>query len=682
MTKCVFLTLTAALLVVVPLAKAQVEGRFGFEYNETEPWDDPKHHVLLSKLQKVMDGGDINVNVLGGGWIGMQPDPDSAIDFSETDNIVQLFGRYGFSVAWYFIPNATWAFPNKPDCQPDTILGVPIPAKHCAPEPTFEQHWIDYVKAVVERYDDDGVDDMPGLQRPIRHYIMTGEIVFNNKGQGDAKWGPFWLDTINNLLHFHRITYQAVREADPTGNSKVVSSGAVLWDLYADFPDWPEFDPTDRNSNIQKRLNGENYRGSTYTAGWDSLKKMLDSFGDDADGIECDYVGWHPHFSWRVIDQEFALIHAHAGDLPIYVDDMWMNLFASGYFRPYLGNVPGAAQFNAPANAFAGTDWVKRINGDFPNPLFTTINPYDELNQELSNGNLAVLDWYYANGARRLVKSLASAFGEGAVVACFSGSNDISKDMPIWGPLVGRGTALGWINLTGTREEDYLEKPQYYTYKLLAEKLHDFTRAAEIRVSSDPRTRAYEFDRPGRGPVYVLWSETGEAPLDLNYRNPSGETVTLKVANDANELILTHIITDTVNTEPDVEMIPTQNGLLTIQLGYQPIFLEGDFLVDVKSHSQSSIPSSFELAQNYPNPFNPATTIEYRLPRAAHVTLRIYNLMGQEVQTLAHEEHQPGVYKIEWDGSNHHGQAVATGLYVVRMVAGDFTKSKKILLLR
>ncbi|MFQ6114035.1 MAG: FlgD immunoglobulin-like domain containing protein, partial [bacterium] len=72
----------------------------------------------------------------------------------------------------------------------------------------------------------------------------------------------------------------------------------------------------------------------------------------------------------------------------------------------------------------------------------------------------------------------------------------------------------------------------------------------------------------------------------------------------------------------------------------------------------------------------------YRLPRAAHVTLRIYNLMGQEVQTLAHEEHQPGVYKIEWDGSNHHGQAVATGLYVVRMVAGDFTKSKKILLLR
>jgi hypothetical protein len=147
----------------------------------------------------------------------------------------------------------------------------------------------------------------------------------------------------------------------------------------------------------------------------------------------------------------------------------------------------------------------------------------------------------------------------------FSGTNDT-----LW---LGhfRGWELGWINLLGTVQEGYPAKPQYYTYKLLVEKLRDFTAVTEIPVSADPRTRVYKFDRP-RGPVYIAWSETGEAPPNLDYRLPTGETVTFEVESD--ELLLTHIITDTAQTEPEVETITTQNGRVTIQLGYEPIILE------------------------------------------------------------------------------------------------------------
>ncbi|MBI3949308.1 MAG: hypothetical protein HY314_02470 [Acidobacteria bacterium] len=545
--------LIATPLAIVPSANTQPDWRFGFEWNENWPWspgwNDPAQEVLLAKLARVGTGGGINVNGMRS-WAAMQSRQGAPIDFETPDTVVRLFQRQGFSMTWYLNCNARWAWRN-PSAR--VKLGASM-----APARDKEDDWQNYVRAIVERYDGDGFNDMPGLIIPIQFYIMTGEVRFDRSGLGDNEDPPFWADTIDNLLRLHRLTYAAVRQADPTGFSKLVSSGVVLWDLYADFPDYPQFDPTNPNSTIQRRLRGQNFKGSRYTRGWNDLKKMLDGFGNDADGIECDYIGWHPHFSWRVIDQEFALIQAHAGNKPIYVDDMWCNLFPIGYAA-----IPGEAQFTASRTP--NRAWVSAINGDFPNALFTANDPYGELFQKLNTDDPAVLRWYYANGARRLVKSFVSAFGEGAERASFSGTNDTL--------FLGafRGWELGWINLLGTWEEEYPEKPQYYTYKLLVEKLRDFTAATGIPVSTDPRTRMYRFDRP-LGPVYIAWSETGEAPPNLDYRIPTGETVTFEAGSE--ELIVTRIITDMASTEPEVEMLSAPNGRFTIQLGYEPIILE------------------------------------------------------------------------------------------------------------
>jgi len=675
------LLVTAFVLIFTLAAHAQqAQRRFGFEYNDIEPWGHPKHELLLGKLAKAARGGDINLNGFGN-WLAMQSGPNAPISFVNTDSVVRLLGRHGFSLAWNLSPNATWAFPNKPDCQ----QGI---TKDCAPEPAFEQHWINFSKAIVERYDGDGVQDMPGLQQPVRHYLMTGEIKFGQEGTGDDRKGPFWYDTIGNLLRFHRITYRAIHDADPSGNSKLVSSGAVLWDLYADFPDYPQFDPVGAQSLIQRRRRGENFKGSTYTAGWDSLKKMLDSFGNDADGIECDYIGWHPHFSWRTIDQEFQFIRAHGRNKPVYVDDMWSNIFPVGRFGP-LPLIPGDAQFNAPQNIFASLEWIKRIHGDFPNTLFTGGDPHRDLFDKLNAGNPAALNWYYANGARRAVKSFVSAFGEGAIAANFSGTNDLSKDTPILGALIGRGSLVGWINLTGTQQENYAEKPQYYTYKLLAEKLGDFTAATEIAASNNPRTRVYKFDRP-RGPIYVLWSETGDAPPNLDYRLATGETVTFPVESDA--LLLTHIITDLANIQPRVENFAAPNRRVTIQLGYEPIFLEG-MTVDVTT-PQNGLPKAFTLEQNVPNPFsasgifgNPSTTIRFNLPTTAQVKLTIYNMLGQKVRTLSAGRFEAGYHQVLWNGQNDDDRQVASGVYFLQMrastkeVKAEFVGTRKVVLM-
>lgn len=90
------------------------------------------------------------------------------------------------------------------------------------------------------------------------------------------------------------------------------------------------------------------------------------------------------------------------------------------------------------------------------------------------------------------------------------------------------------------------------------------------------------------------------------------------------------------------------------------------------------IPESFGLSQNYPNPFNPTTVITYALPKATHVTIEIYNVLGQNVETLVDEEMSAGFQNIEWDGARY-----ASGVYFYRLVTGDGdTETKKMMMLK
>jgi len=89
------------------------------------------------------------------------------------------------------------------------------------------------------------------------------------------------------------------------------------------------------------------------------------------------------------------------------------------------------------------------------------------------------------------------------------------------------------------------------------------------------------------------------------------------------------------------------------------------------------IPAAFSLSQNFPNPFNPTTVIHYTVPKTSLVNLSVFNLLGQEVKTLVNEEKSPGEYEVRFDGSN-----LPSGIYFYRLVAGDFVKTMKMLLMK
>ena len=88
-------------------------------------------------------------------------------------------------------------------------------------------------------------------------------------------------------------------------------------------------------------------------------------------------------------------------------------------------------------------------------------------------------------------------------------------------------------------------------------------------------------------------------------------------------------------------------------------------------------PHEFTLSQNYPNPFNPTTVINYQLPKASNVKLSIFDALGQEVNMLVNESQNAGNHKIEWDAS-----ALPSGVYFYRIEAGDFTQTKKMLMVK
>jgi len=104
--------------------------------------------------------------------------------------------------------------------------------------------------------------------------------------------------------------------------------------------------------------------------------------------------------------------------------------------------------------------------------------------------------------------------------------------------------------------------------------------------------------------------------------------------------------------------------------------------VGIEDDDENSLPYRYNLGNNYPNPFNPTTTIEYSLEQRSHVTISVFNVIGQEVSTLTSQVQSAGPHTTGWDGTDYTGRPVASGMYFYRMTAGDFTQTRKMLLLK
>ena len=94
------------------------------------------------------------------------------------------------------------------------------------------------------------------------------------------------------------------------------------------------------------------------------------------------------------------------------------------------------------------------------------------------------------------------------------------------------------------------------------------------------------------------------------------------------------------------------------------------------------MPDAFALSQNYPNPFNPSTNIRFSLPTEQRVKLQVFDVTGSLVKTILDEAISAGNREAAWDGTNTAGAKVASGMYLYRIQAGNFTAVKKMVMLK
>ncbi len=172
---------------------------------------------------------------------------------------------------------------------------------------------------------------------------------------------------------------------------------------------------------------------------------------------------------------------------------------------------------------------------------------------------------------------------------------------------------------------------------------------------------------PGNASIYPLDSMETFGYIDTVYTvdslNPSETLITYDSSNFSIKLVTTQF------ASPD--------GLIT----YYPEFSSGNVAIlvptDIDDGINASLPTEFALSQNYPNPFNPSTVIGFSLPTASFVTLDVYNVLGQKVETLASGRYAAGSHTVEFDASEH-----TSGLFFYRLSHEKGTETKKMLLIK
>lgn len=198
--------------------------------------------------------------------------------------------------------------------------------------------------------------------------------------------------------------------------------------------------------------------------------------------------------------------------------------------------------------------------------------------------------------------------------------------------------------------------------------------AGQIRIDYDPEQLSFE------APRLSAWSDKFIA----EYRDDKQGKLIVVLYSMSNDPISPgegNILSLPVEVSPDVV------DKINLQIGEIVLADENAVQIPVDD-GRTLVPQAFELSQNYPNPFNPTTTIKFTLPARGDggatlpATLKIYNVLGEMVRTLVDEPMSPGVHQRLWDGKDGQGNEVASGVYFYRLKAGEYSETKKMVLLK
>jgi hypothetical protein len=194
----------------------------------------------------------------------------------------------------------------------------------------------------------------------------------------------------------------------------------------------------------------------------------------------------------------------------------------------------------------------------------------------------------------------------------------------------------------------------------------------DMAITSNGTAYAYNIETDAS---YTVDLTTGAATMlgALGYDAGFGQGASVDYSTGA---IYFSAFNVTTNTE-QLRTLNTSTGgtNLIVDWGFEQV---APFAIDNLNtgiENENEMPSSFSLIQNFPNPFNPTTTIKYQIPELSFVTIKVYDVLGNEITTLVNEEKPIGIYTIEFDASN-----LPSGIYFYKLQSSNFTQTKKMIL--
>jgi len=201
---------------------------------------------------------------------------------------------------------------------------------------------------------------------------------------------------------------------------------------------------------------------------------------------------------------------------------------------------------------------------------------------------------------------------------------------------------------------------------------------AETRLTNNTGSSEYPSVAVSGSIIHVVWNDNRDGDFEIYYKRSQDAGISWE-----GDTRLTNTSGISVNSSITVSGSVVHVIWKDLRDGNWEIYYKRDPVGNVTGleNSDLNIPKEFSLSQNYPNPFNPSTVISYQLPVGSNVTLKVYDVLGNEVATLVDEYKPSGSYEVVFNTSSikHHP---SSGVYFYQLKSGDFIQTKKMILLR